>query len=115
MPWAGAPAPAAGGADAATRDAFAASIERLLKNRTSYEPEDMLDENGERKSVDQLLAMAKLAPMWSLLTDSEKSAVQYTAGVLKNDVPFIVRKPRAGDMVRRARPIVMTVAGPVTM
>ncbi len=75
----------------------------------------MLDESGTRKSVDQLLAMAKLAPVWNLLTVSEKSAVQYTEGVLKNDVPFIVRKSRGGDMVRQMRPVVMTVGGPVTL
>ncbi len=75
----------------------------------------MLDESGERKSVDQLLAMAKLAPVWSLLTDSEKAAVQYTEGVLKNGMPFIVRKARGGGMVTRQRPIVMTIMGAVTV
>ncbi len=75
----------------------------------------MLDEEGNRKSLDQLLAMSKYAPIWSMLNPSERSAVNYTAGVLKNDAPFIVRGAPRGDLVRKVRPVVLTINGPVIL
>ncbi len=104
--------PAASGDD---REDFAASVARLLTNKTTYEPRDMLDENGNPKSLDQLLQMAKYAPIWSLLSSSEKEAVNYTAGVLKNDMGFIVRKAARNDLVRKVRPVVMTISGRVEL
>ena len=97
------------------RDDFAASVARLLRNKTTYEPEDMLDENGNRKSLNQLLEMAKYAPIWSMLSSSEREAVNYTAGVLKNDMGFIVRENARNDLVRKVRPVVMTIRGPVEL
>jgi hypothetical protein len=97
------------------RDDFAASVARLLRNKTTYEPEDMLDENGNRKSLNQLLEMAKYAPIWSMLSSSEREAVNYTAGVLKNDMGFIVRKAARNDLVRKVRPVVITIRGPVEL
>ncbi len=75
----------------------------------------MLDEDGNRKSLEQLLAMTKLAPVWNLLKDEENTAVQYTAGVLRNDMPFIIRDARPDDFVKKFRPVVMTVNGHVTL
>ncbi len=75
----------------------------------------MLDEDGNRKSLEQLLAMTKLAPVWNLLNDEEKTAVQYTAGVLRNDMVFIIRGAKSGGFVKKVRPTVMTVSGPVTI
>ena len=75
----------------------------------------MLDEDGNRKSLEQLLAMAKLAPVWNLLNDEERSAVQYTAGVLRNDMAFIIRGSKSGGFVKKLRPKVMTVNGLVTL
>ena len=75
----------------------------------------MLNEDGERKSLEQLLAMTKLAPVWNILNDEEKTAVQYTEGVLRNNMGFIIRGSRQGGFVKRVRPTVMTVSGPVTL
>ena len=75
------------------REEFATSVARLLRNKTTYEPEDMFDEDGKRKSLDQLLQMAKYAPIWSMLSPSERSAVNYTAGVLENDMCYIIKIP----------------------
>ena len=59
--------------------------------------------------------MAKYAPIWSMLNLSERSAVNYTAGMLKNDAPFIVRVAPRGDLVKKARPVVMIIGGSVTL
>ena len=75
----------------------------------------MLDEEGNRKSLDQLLAMVEYAPIWSMLNPSERSAVNNIAGVLKNDAQFIVRGAPRGDLVKKVRPVVMTIGGPVTL
>ncbi len=75
----------------------------------------MLNEDGERKSLEQLLAMTKLAPVWNLLNDEEKTAVQYTAGVLRSDMAFIIRGAKPGGFVKKFRPYVKTLDGPVTI
>ena len=59
--------------------------------------------------------MAKYAPIWSMLSPDEKSAVQYTAGVLRNDAGFIVRDAKPGGFTKKVRPMVMTVSGPITL
>ncbi len=98
-----------------SREQFAASIARLLQTKTAYDPADMLDEDGNRKSLEQLLAMAKLAPIWSMLSPHETSAVQYTAGVLRNDAGFIIRDSKPSGFPKKVRPMVMTVSGPITL
>ncbi len=62
----------------------------------------MLDEDGNQKSLDQLLAMVKYAPIWSMINPSERNAVQYTAGVLRTDAPSIVKDAKRGSMVKKS-------------
>ena len=94
-----------------TEGAYRRRLSRLLVDHTPYTSDDLLDDNGQRRPIQQLLAMAKASPIWLMLTDEEKSQITQSTGVLANDRGYIPSDaPRGVALPRRAQ-FVLTATG----
>ena len=90
---------------------LAERLAKLIKENTTYRQEDLYDENGKRRPLADLIAMARYSPIWPFLSDFEKSQLSTTPGVLANNRHFISRKVRRSRPLPRARPFVINANG----
>jgi hypothetical protein len=98
--------------DAPTDDAdFAKKLGDLLRSNTAYTTADLYDDRGNRRSLPELLAMARYSSIWPLLSDIEKQQLSDTSSALAHARPYLSRPVIAAPPLRRASRYVVTSDG----
>ena len=60
---------------------MAERIRKLLERESNFRKQNMYDANGNRRSLRELIAMAKYSPIWGQLSDLERMTLSETPGV----------------------------------
>ena len=89
----------------------ASGLTRLLGASDAYDEGDMFDASGTRRPLSQLIAMSKVAGIWSLLSDEERTEVTESTGQLANARPYISRKLEYAPAIRKNVKFVINASG----
>jgi hypothetical protein len=90
---------------------FAKKLGDLLRSSTAYTTADLYDDRGNRRSLPELLAMARYSSIWPLLSDVEKEQLSETSSALAHGRPYLSRPVIAAPPLRRASRYVVTSDG----
>ena len=96
--------------DADDADVFAKNIANLLRNHTAYTAADLY-ENGRRRPLSELVAMARYSSIWPLLSDLERQQIHNINGVLAHGRSYISREVIPVPPLRQATTFVVTSDG----
>ena len=61
----------------------------------------MFDSSGNRRPLSQLITISKVAGIWSMLSDEEKTEVTESTGQLAHARPYISRKLEYAPAIRK--------------
>jgi hypothetical protein len=92
---------------------LAEDIAKAIAGTSSFTREDTLDSNGKPKPLSELMRMARVASLWPVLSELQKSQIMDTPGVLANDRHYIARNVLIGTPIRKKRPFVQNGQGKI--
>ena len=100
------PAPASKG----DREQFTLKLGDAVARSGGFEESDLY-ENGVRRPLSQIVAMAKVSGVWRFLSDSEKMQYTDSSGQLANNRPYLARKTSFAPALQKNTPFVINASG----
>ena len=92
---------------------LAKRIAKAIAGTSSFTKADTLDKNGKPKPLPELMRMARVTPLWPVLSDLQKDQYMQTTGVLANDRHYIARNVLIGAPICKERPFVQNAQGKI--
>ena len=90
---------------------LARQIANAIAGTSSYTKSDTLDSTGKPRPLSELMRMARVTPLWPVLSQLQREQVMDTPGVLANDRGYISRNILVGTPIKRKRQFVQNAQG----
>ena len=91
---------------------LARRVANAIAGTSSYTKDDTLgSSNGKPRPLSELMRMARVTPLWPVLSQLQRDQVMDTPGVLANDRGYISRNILVGTPIKRKRQFVQTASG----
>jgi len=85
---------------------LARQVANAIAGTSSYTKSDTLDSNGKPRPLSELMRMARVTPLWPVLSQLQREQIMDTPGVLANDRGYIARNVLVGAPIKRKRQFV---------
>ena len=92
------------------QERFAQKLGDAVARSGGFEESDLY-ENGVRRPLSQIVAMAKVSGVWRFLSDSEKMQYTDSSGQLANNRPYLARKTSFAPALQKNTPFVINASG----